>query len=309
MPIGAAYSIGLLCARRGAAALSRSPLAEMNAARGSATVPAVNPEQPSQTAMLAAGARALHTLRHGPAALLQDWLAWPLMGSVADELLPLGKALLGQETDAFTTWIAARSRFSDDWLKSCSATQHVILGAGLDSSAWRSPGDVRVFEVDHPATQAWKRARVEMLELRWGDPVWVAVDFERQGIHDALVSSGLEDDARVFVSWHGVVPYLTADAVTATLSELPAQASIALSYVVPESDWSERAHPIASTFQGLAADAGEPWLSLMTPDDVRELLSQVGFAVAEDVGPDDVADRYGLPAMNYERIALAHRSS
>jgi O-methyltransferase involved in polyketide biosynthesis len=74
-------------------------------------------------------------------------------------------AAFGDAADPFTTWVTARSRITEDWLGSSAAEQYVILGAGLDSFAWRQQGAVRVFEVDHPATQAWKRSRVQALAL------------------------------------------------------------------------------------------------------------------------------------------------
>src|SRR5579884_1294901 len=106
---------------------------------------------PSRTARMAAVARALHLFRHGPRALLADWMAWPLVGSSAEAIAAGSPAVLGEEP--FMTWFAARSRITEDWLAASEATQYVILGAGLDSFAWRQPSHVRVFEIDRPATQ------------------------------------------------------------------------------------------------------------------------------------------------------------
>ena len=171
--------------------------------------------------------------------------------------------------------------------------QHVILGAGLDSSAWRSTDSRSVFEVDHPATQEWKRSRVEALELR-GGPAWVPVDFEEQRLGDALSSAGVRDDGRVFVSWHGVVPYLSADAVKSTLHELP-PCSLAVAYVPPEPCWDDAVRSIGAKVQAVAADTGEPWISLLTPEEFSYLLVGAGFEVAEisarPTSPFDMACR------------------
>src|SRR5262245_56524675 len=117
---------------------------------------------PSRTAMMTAVGRAVHLLHHGPRAVLADWLGWPLVGADADAVLANLRNLLGDDEVPFLSFIAARSRLAEDWLGASGATQYVILGAGLDSFAWRQSGDIEVFEVDHPSTQAWKRARVAM---------------------------------------------------------------------------------------------------------------------------------------------------
>ncbi len=107
---------------------------------------------PSQTAMMAATGRALHLLHHGPRALLTDWLAWPFVGAAVDPLVERFRPLIADQEVPFATWFGARSRVSEDWLAESGADQYVVLGAGLDSFAWRQSGGVRVFEVDHPAT-------------------------------------------------------------------------------------------------------------------------------------------------------------
>ena len=94
------------------------------------------------------------------------WLAWPLIGSAAEALFAGIRAAFGDVRDPVATWIAARSRIAEDWLAASEVKQYVILGAGLDSCAWRQQGGLRVFEVDQPATQAWKRARLEELGSR-----------------------------------------------------------------------------------------------------------------------------------------------
>jgi len=88
--------------------------------------------------MLAAAARAAHLFEHGPRALLADWMAWPFLGADADGVLAAGRAITGDVGGLFATWMAARSRISEDWLTDSGAQQHVILGAGLDSSVWRN---------------------------------------------------------------------------------------------------------------------------------------------------------------------------
>ncbi|MGH7750287.1 MAG: class I SAM-dependent methyltransferase, partial [Candidatus Dormibacteria bacterium] len=161
---------------------------------------------PSQTAIVTAVGRAIHLFNYGPRALLADWLAWPFLGADAEAILAAGRAAFGEWELPFTNWIAARSRVAEDWLGESSADQYAILGAGLDSFAWRQEGAVKIFEVDQPATQAWKVARVAALGLPVPrEVVWVPVDFEQQSVGDVLAGAELDTTRRTFVSWLGVV--------------------------------------------------------------------------------------------------------
>src|SRR5262249_5005162 len=137
--------------------------------------------QPSRTAVLAACARGAHLLAHGPRAVLLDWAAWPLVGAEAESVTASLRGMFGDNAPMLETWTAARSRFTEDWLADSRADQYVILGAGLDSFAWRQTGRLRVFEVDHPATQAWKRSRLDTLGIAAPpELVWAPVDFEAE---------------------------------------------------------------------------------------------------------------------------------
>ncbi len=261
---------------------------------------------PSRTAMMTACARGWHLHNHGPRAVSADWLAWPLVGGPAEALMAGIRAAFRDVTGQLATWIAARCRTSEDWLAASRAGQYVILGAGLDSFAWRQRGGVRVFEADEPSTQAWKRSRLEALGIP--DPpelVWVPVDFEADSVAAALDRAGLHSQ-RAFVSWIGVIHYLSLDAIGATLRRLP-PCSLALTYATPEEMWPDEVHAASKKFQAIAADAGEEIVRLLTPGDVADLLAESGFTVVEDVGPEDVQPRYGLPALSIcnERIALA----
>lgn len=177
---------------------------------------------PSRTAMMAALGRAGHMVHYGPRALLCDWLAWPLIGADAEAMLADLRPAVGDLEAPFAAWFAARSRLAEDWLAASGSEQYVILGAGVDTFAWRQSGNVRVFEVDHPDTQAWKKQRAVTVGLRSPPQlVWVPVDFERQRVGSALAAAGLDGTSGVFVSWLGVIPYLTRDAILQTLRELP----------------------------------------------------------------------------------------
>jgi methyltransferase (TIGR00027 family) len=184
----------------------------------------------------------------------------------------------------------------------------VLLGAGLDSFAWRqsSRGGIRVVEVDHPSTQAWKRSRIEAL----GIPVpstltWAPVDFEVESVAAGLKRADV-NSAALFVSWLGVAVYLTREAIGATLRALP-PCSLAVSYNSPEGTSEGEAPAVAKLFEALAAAAGEPLVSLFTPDEFAALLADHRFDVVEDIGAEEIEARYGPPALSTanERIALA----
>ena len=263
----------------------------------------------SRTAMIAACARGAHLLVHGPRAVLADWLAWPLIGSAAEAIAAGARAAFGDVESLLATWVAARSRFAEDWLGESGAAQYVILGAGLDSFAWRQTSGIRVFEVDHPATQEWKRARLEALGIPVPpELVWVPVDFEVEAIADGLARAGIGPEPTL-VSWLGVVPYLSVDAIEATLRDL-APCSLAVSYAVPEDTWPDAVRAASNTFRAMATDAGEPPRTFFEPDRFAALLGDHRFTLVHDVGFQDVEPRYGLPALSIggERITLATKT-
>jgi methyltransferase (TIGR00027 family) len=265
---------------------------------------------PSRTAMMTAGARGWHLFTRGPHAVLVDWLAWPLIGSPAEALFAGIRAAFGDVTGPVATWIAARSRIGEDWLAASGAKQYVILGAGLDSFAWRQQGGVRVFEVDEPATQAWKRARLEALGIPLpSELVWVPVDLEVESVAAGFDAVGLSSGP-TFISWLGVIHYLSLEAISATLRGLP-PCSLAVTYITPEDTWQGDIGTASRRFQAMALQAGEPLVSMLTPDDIADVLADAGFAVVEDVGPEDVEARYGISALSIanERIALATKDA
>ncbi len=198
--------------------------------------------------------------------------------------------------------IALRTRYAEDCLAeavSDGTRQYVILGAGLDSFAYRNPfasAGLRVFEVDHPETQAWKRSRLG--EARIAIPasvVFVPIDFERQRPRDALVAGGLDPGARAFVSWLGVTVYLTRDAIRRTLASLAALApgsEAVFSYVTPSSSLDGPARARRAALAARTAAVAEPWLTSFEPDELARELRELGFVPVEDLGPEDAFGRY-----------------
>lgn len=262
--------------------------------------------RPSRTAVMTAHARGAHLLIHGPRAVLADWLAWPLVGAEAESMTARLRAVFGDSASLLATWVAARSRFTEDWLAASGADQYVILGAGLDTFAWRQTGDVRVFEVDHPATQEWKRSRLDALGVPTpAEVVWAPVDFEVESLAAGLSRAGLPA-SDTFVNWLGVVPYLSLDAIRDTLSDLP-PCTLAVSHGAPQDMWPDEVRTLSESFHAIAVQAGEPPLNRSAPEQFAQLLAEHGFEILERVGYVDVEPRWGLPALSIadERIVLA----
>ncbi len=201
-------------------------------------------------------------------------------------------------------FIAARSRFAEDSLAAAVArgvTQAVVLGAGLDTLALRHPHrDLRVFEVDHPATQAWKRARLAAAGLDMPASLTLApVDFEHGTLAVGLAQAGFDAGAPAFFAWLGVVPYLTTEAVIATLAFIASvpSAEVVFDYSVPRALLTPARGARAEAMGARVAAAGEPWLSHFDPAALAEQLRALGFADVEDLGPGDIRTPFlGAPA-------------
>lgn len=264
--------------------------------------------EPSRTAMLIAAGRAAHLLLNGPRALLQDWMAWPLLGPYAETSLESTRELFGEHWANAVTWIAARTRISEDWLTESKAEQYVILGAGLDTFAWRQAGAIEVHEFDHPSTQAWKRERLEKLGVPVPETLTMTeVDFEKQRVAEALQASPVDLARPIFVNWVGVLPYLTPAVITQTLAGLP-PCTAAITYNIPESAWDPDIRAAAERVVRTVAALGEPMITRTTPQETADLLSTGGFRVVEDLGPPEATARFGITCGAAERIVLAHKA-
>jgi len=245
--------------------------------------------------------RAAHQLVDRPP-VFDDPLALKIIGEEAATELREGRDERAMaESTGLRAFIATRSRFTEDCLVEAMAhgvDQYVLLGAGLDTFAYRGlRKGLRVFEVDHPATQAWKRARLS--EVAIAAPDWVRyapVDFEHETIRDGLARAGFDSSRPAVFAWLGVTPYLTREAVMATLSfvaSLAQNSEIVFDYAErPGNDTTpeQRAH-----FEALAARvaaAGEPFRSVFeTPTLVRDVKA-LGFSFVEDLDAAALNARY-----------------
>ena len=255
---------------------------------------------PSRTAMMTAAARALHR-EEPPPWVLDDALALGLAGEEGVEIRDrLRTELPPQSLLAFTRWVCVRARVPEDVVErevARGVDQYVILGAGLDTFASRRgdlAGRVRVFEVDHPDTQRWKRARLQELGV---DPevVYVPVDFERQTLRAGLEEAGFDFGARAVFSWIGVIMYLTLEAIEATLTtvrETPPGSRVVLTYDLPPEALSGLGTETQGILSRIVADMGEPMVRRFRPAEIEQLLRRLGFTSVEHFGPEEAIATY-----------------
>jgi methyltransferase (TIGR00027 family) len=255
--------------------------------------------QPSRTALGAARLRAAHQVLD-KASILADPLALRILGD--DIEVSLDHARTHTSGPRMRWFIASRSRVAEDALTiavDAGATQLVVLGAGLDTLAYRTQlaGRLRIFEVDHPATQARKREMLAAAMIAVPETLsFVAVDFEREELSENLQAAGFRPAARSFFSWLGVVPYLTEAAIFSTLgymAQLPGGAEVVFDYVNPATSVSAAAGRAAH--QALAARvaaAGERFQSYLDTASLCAKMSAAGFRHVDDIGPAELAARF-----------------
>lgn len=260
--------------------------------------------RPSATAWSAAAHRAAHQVLDG-ARIFADPLALPILGDEAGRAVDRGRP---QAQRPMRLFIAARHRVAEDAIAArvglgarAGTRQVVVLGAGLDTFAYRNPfPEVPVIEIDHPITQAWKRQRLHDAAV----PVppstrYVGIDFETTDLATALDQAGVDGDARPVFLWLGVVPYLTRSAVTESLRVLAAfpGATAIFDYPNPIDQLPERARAWHARRAAAASALGEPWLTSFDNDELREMLAGLGWRVRDLVGAREIAIRwFGAPA-------------
>jgi methyltransferase (TIGR00027 family) len=254
-------------------------------------------DEPSRMALMIAGQRAAHQLLdHG--AILDDPYAIRILGEHEDNVLQAHNHPLMSLGRLFT---AARSRIAEDALSKAverGVRQVVILGAGLDTFALRNPHAtrIRIFEVDHPATQAWKRQRLVGAEL--APPPWltfVPVDFERDDLPQKLSSAGFQRTSAAFFTWLGVVPYLTRDAIDDTLGYIASipHSEVVFDYAEPPEAWTEDVKAYAAARMAQLKKINEQWVSRFEPAGVAALLRSHGFDDMEDISFQQIVSRFG----------------
>jgi methyltransferase (TIGR00027 family) len=259
----------------------------------------MKPNEPSRTALMIARQRAAHqVLDHG--SILYDPFAMKIPREQEKDVLQFANqhplASIGR---LITT---ARSRIAEDALSRAverGVRQVVILGAGLDTFALRNPHgaqQIRIYEVDHAATQAWKRQRLGEAQIAL--PPWlilVPVDFERDDLGEKLVAAGFEQNLPAFFTWLGVVPYLTEDAIGRTLNYMSSiqNSEVVFDYTEPPEAFSEEMRETVTKRTEQLEKIGERWASRFEPAGMAAILRSHGFCAIEDISFQEIASRFG----------------
>jgi methyltransferase (TIGR00027 family) len=259
----------------------------------------MKPNEPSRTALLIARQRAAHqVLDHG--SILNDPFATKILHEDEKDVLQLANAHpLASIGRLFT---AARSRIAEDALSRAverGIRQIVILGAGLDTFALRSPHRARqigIYEVDHPATQAWKRQRLAEAQLAL--PPWltfVPVDFERDDLGEMLADAGFHQNSPAFFTWLGVVPYLTEDAIGSTLDYMASvpNSEVVFDYMEPPQAFSEEMKELVTKRTEQLEKMEERWTSRFDSAGMAAILRSHGFCDIEDIHFQEIRSRFG----------------
>jgi len=277
----------------------------------------MEPGRASKTALRVASRRAVHQVVDRPP-ILNDPIAVRLLGSRFDhnpvrEAHPIARA--------FRAYMAARSRFAEDQLALAVAsgvTQYVLLGAGLDTFAYRNPyPQLRVFEVDFPATQQWKRALLDEAHISIpASLTFVPLDFEHKTLADGLAGAGCDAAQPAFFGWLGVVPYLTLAAFRATLetiAKLPAETAVSFDYGLSPNSMSVVHRVALRALARRVAAAGEPFRLLFSPEELDEEFVRAGFQRHEQLDSAALNELYfagrrdglKLPTPGLGRLATA----
>jgi methyltransferase (TIGR00027 family) len=261
----------------------------------------MQPGQPSRTARAAAVHRAVHQVLES-GRIFSDPLALRILGQDTEALVR--EAEQNPHRRAMRLFIAVRTRFAEDALAAAVAQgvrQLVVLGAGLDTYAYRGAlrDRLQIFEVDHPATQVWKRQRLAEADIPIPDKLTFAgVDFERETLREGLAAAGFDSAQRSFFTWLGVVPYLTEEAAFATLrfiGSLPGGAQVVFDYSNPPDSLSAESRAAHDMRAAHVAELGEAWVSYFESDPLGAKLRALGFSEIEDLGPLQIAARYFPP--------------
>jgi methyltransferase (TIGR00027 family) len=273
----------------------------------------------SNTAIGVAWLNAAHQVIDSSPRILDDPIIVRLVGATVMAISERRDRFQSPWARALRAHVVLRSRFAEERLADAvrlGVRQYVILGAGLDTFAYRQPdwaSGVRVFEVDQPATQALKQQRLAAAGIMVPDNVlYVAIDFETESLADGLRRGGVRLDAPVFFAWLGVTMYLTEpaiDAVLQTIAALPPSSEIVFTFAQPRTQEPDETR--GPSLAERAAEIGEPWVTFFEPDALERKLIAFGFSSVGFLTAEVANDRYfrarldALPAPKRASIAYA----
>jgi methyltransferase (TIGR00027 family) len=257
---------------------------------------------PSRTALRVALRRAAHQMHDAKPLVFEDPLAIPILGKeYYEEVKRTPDGAKRPFSAALRAFMVVRARLAEDTLAAAvldlGVRQYLVLGAGLDTFACRNPyANVRAFEVDHPATQAWK---LQMLASAGIVPPesarFVAVDFNKDSLRAGLKSAGFDETLPTVTAWLGVVPYLTSEGFRATiqlLARFKAGSEVVFDYSQPREVLPPVEQLMHDSLSARVALAGEPFQMFFTPPQLAEELERLGLRVVEDLDTTALTARY-----------------
>lgn len=269
----------------------------------------------SQTAYRVALRRAAHQVWDRPL-VFEDPHALRILGLANADASTLTasdlRAPSRPSSASLRAFLVARSCFAEDALHAAvvhgTVEQYVLLGAGLDTFAYRNPyPGVRVFEVDHPATQAWKLDLLRASSIALPASVqYVAVDFESDSLQEQLAVAGFDRSRPAVFAWLGVVPYLPEESFTATLRFISGCADgsdIIFDYGLPRSELPASEQLAFDSLAARVASVGEPFRLFFTPEEIHRTLAARGWHVMEDLDRDAINVRYFANRADHLRCA------
>jgi methyltransferase (TIGR00027 family) len=271
----------------------------------------------SETALRVAHRRAVHQLLDQPC-ILNDPIAVPLLG---DEFALDHQRESHPLVRAFRAFMAARSRFAEDEFAAsveAGVGQYVVLGAGLDTFAYRNRNrNLRLFEVDFPATQEWKRTLLERAGIELPPNLtFVPIDFEQETLGDGLAEAGMDMGAPAFFVALGVVPYLSMAAFRSAIEAIgrfPPPTAVVFNFGISPELLGPLARAALDMLSARVAAVGEPFRLFFSPGELEAELKRSGFSQIELISPDDLNARYfanrtdglALPSSGLEMLATA----
>ena len=276
----------------------------------------------SQTAEVVAVMRAIHQLTDGAPKILDDPVVVDLLPASAIEAARADRATFeSPPARALRSHVLVRSRWAEDRLAEAFARgvqQYVVLGAGHDTFGFRQPtwaSDLRIFEVDQPATQADKRSRLAGAGIDApANVTFAAIDFEKTSLEEGLRRAGVDLEQPVFFSWLGVTVYLSAaavDAVFRAVAALPPSSEIVFTFSQPFTGAADES--ALTDMADRAARTGEPWITFFETEELIARLHHLGFTRVDLLTPAETEARYfrgrtdGLPVPRRISIAAAVR--
>ena len=296
----------------------------------------------SMTAVVSAFARAFHARNDSPL-IFNDHLAFDLIGEEQYNQVSINmlngypffsadEAIQLQTDEEKLKWVVntqlaptplARARYCEDMLLNAlqlGCQQYVILGAGLDTFAYRYPEYARklsIYELDHPATQAYKKERLEHLSIDLPENLnLVPIDFTSQSISSELLNHGFDSTKLSFFSWLGVTYYLDKETIEQTLQEIASISAQGCSILFDFPNEQLFSTPVkrVQSMVGMAQATGEPMKSCFSYHELESLLEKCGFLVYEHLPTTEIQSRYFqnrddyLSAFDTVEYALAVRS-